>query len=195
MDIPTLLHSLTSAELRLELGLGGSLQVTGATHKLTLEQQHALREHKPTLLLMLTTPPCYLLDDCNAEAERQAIQFADTPEALAPLKRAMEFFEQLADDMRWHNPEALSQIVLEPEPQETPCRRCQGQETYLAIIHTGESLRRDCASCGRFIDFPSWHNRKETGEILARTMEQSRYNAKADCSSVITTQATLTQPL
>ncbi len=196
MDIATLLHSLTLSGLTLRRGDADALEVVGPVQSLSLEQQQALRENKPTLLAMLTPPPtCFILDEYTAEAEREAIQFADTPEALAPLGNAIEFFECLADDMRAHNPEALSQVVLDAELQQQACKRCQSEQTYLAIIHAGESLRRDCASCGRFIDFPSWHNRKETGEILARTIEQSRYNTKADCSSAGNTQATLTKPL
>lgn len=171
MDIANLLHSLTVAGLSLRLGEADSLQVVGATHKLTLDQQQALRQHKPTLLAMLRPPP-----PCFIQKEREAIIFADTAEALGPLREAIEYFSRLADDMRFHNAEALSKVVLEPEPSPAPCRRCGNRQTYLAVIHSGESLRRDCAKCGRFVDFVAWHNREESGKILARIAEQSRYN-------------------
>jgi hypothetical protein len=37
------------------------------------------------------------------------------------------------------------------------CPRC-GSYYYRDVpIHKGESVRRDCARCGRFLDFPVWH--------------------------------------
>jgi hypothetical protein len=39
----------------------------------------------------------------------------------------------------------------------TPRCRC-GSTTWRDVaIHGGQSVRRDCAGCGRFIDFPLWH--------------------------------------
>ncbi|MEQ1904756.1 MAG: hypothetical protein ABL888_11265 [Pirellulaceae bacterium] len=192
LDIATLLHSLTVDGLTLRRGDADALEVAGELKRLTLSQQQALRAHKPTLLKMLPPPTCFIqvLDD-----ERDAIRFADTPEALAPLADAIEYFERQADAMRLHNPEALAQVLLEPKANLRPCQRCGNDKTYLAIIHAGESLRRDCAQCGRLIDFPAWHNRELAGEILTRTMEQSRYNTIAGCSSAANTRATLTTSL
>jgi hypothetical protein len=179
MNIPNLLHSLTNQGLTLSLGEApDSIAVVGPVASLTLEQQRALAEHKPTLLAMLTPlPTCYIPEQ------------AGTPEDLGSLNRCMEYFERLADEVEFHNPERLAQIVLEPEQQESPCRRCGNRTTYLAILHAGESLRRDCAKCGRFIDFPSWHNREDTAKILADTVAGSRYNEKASCPSAENTQA------
>ncbi|MGD9721416.1 MAG: hypothetical protein AB7O59_09425 [Pirellulales bacterium] len=44
--------------------------------------------------------------------------------------------------------------------------RC-GSTTWLDVpIHDGQSTRRDCARCGRFIDFSRWYGRDalQTGE-------------------------------
>ena len=49
------------------------------------------------------------------------------------------------------------------------CDRCQHDEATLYIIHEGESVRRDCAQCGRFIDFPIWLD-----ENAARTYIESQ---------------------
>jgi hypothetical protein len=95
----------------------------------------------------------------------------------------------LTDEVGFHNPERLAKIVLEPGQQVSPCRRCGNRTTYLAILHAGESLRRDCAKCGRFIDFPSWHNREDTAKILADAVAGSRYNEIASCPSAGNTQA------
>lgn len=181
MDVGNLLHTLTIQGLSLKLGeVPDTIAVIGPVASLTLEQRRALAEHKPTLLAMLTPPPtCYIPEDTQTE----------DAEDLGSLNRCMEYFERLADEVEFHNPERLAQIVLEPEPQQSPCKRCGNRTTYLAIIHAGESLRRDCAKCGRFIDFPSWHNREDTAKILADTVGQSRYNEKASCSSAANTQA------
>ena len=37
--------------------------------------------------------------------------------------------------------------------------RCGSTETTDVAIHDGASLRRDCAKCGRFVDFPVWYGR------------------------------------
>jgi hypothetical protein len=48
-------------------------------------------------------------------------------------------------------------------PPDALCR-C-GSTTWRDIpIHDGQSVRRDCAVCGRFIDFPIWYG-KGTGQI------------------------------
>ncbi len=179
MNVANLLHSLTTQGLTLSLGEAPeTIAVVGPVATLTLEQQRALAEHKPTLLAMLTPPPtCYIPEQ------------AGTPEDLGSLNRCMEYFEQLIDEVGTHCPERLDQIVIEPEPQENPCRRCGNRKTYLAILHAGESLRRDCAKCGRFYDFPSWHNREETAKILAATVGDCRYNEKASRPSAENTQA------
>jgi hypothetical protein len=158
---------------------------------LTLEQQRALAEHKRTLLSMLTPPPTCFIPDCGEAEEREAVQFADSdsPEAMAALCDAMEYFELLTDARATHCRERIVQIVDEPGQQESPCKRCGNSNTYLAILHTGESLRRDCAICGRFVEFPNWHNREATAKILAAAISSSRYNEKASCPSAGNTQA------
>lgn len=192
MDISNLLHTLTTQGLRLSLGKAPeTIAVVGPVASLTLEQQRALAEHKQTLLSMLTPlPTCFILH-CGEAEEREATQFADSdsPEAMAALCDAMEYFERLTDAKATHCPERLVQTVLEPGQQESPCPRCGNSNTYLAILHTGESLRRDCAICGRFVEFPNWHNREATAKILAAAIAGSRYNSKASCLSAGNTQA------
>ena len=41
-----------------------------------------------------------------------------------------------------------------------PCTRCGSTETADFSIHDGQSIRRDCAKCGRFQSFPLWYGRK-----------------------------------
>ena len=47
----------------------------------------------------------------------------------------------------------------EPVRERVLCPRCENDEATLHIIHDGDSIRRDCARCGRFIDFPVWYDR------------------------------------
>ena len=40
-----------------------------------------------------------------------------------------------------------------------PVCRC-GSTTWRDVpIHGGQSIRRDCGRCGRFLDFPIWHGK------------------------------------
>ena len=42
-----------------------------------------------------------------------------------------------------------------------PVCRC-GATTWRDVpIHGGQSVRRDCGRCGRFIDFPVWHQGRQ----------------------------------
>ena len=49
------------------------------------------------------------------------------------------------------------------EPSAAPrCDRCHSAEFVDYSIHNGQSTRRDCARCGRFIDFPRWYETDNT---------------------------------
>jgi hypothetical protein len=50
----------------------------------------------------------------------------------------------------------LMAIVGSALPQ---CDRCRSKEFVDVPIHGGRSLRRDCARCGQFLDFPLWYGR------------------------------------
>jgi len=100
MDIANLLHSLTVAGLTLTQEADG-LKVLGPVHRLTPEQKQALTEHKQTLLTLAT---CYF--QTEEQEERDAIEWADSqgPDVRGSLADAIEFFEELTDTMRQHNP-------------------------------------------------------------------------------------------
>jgi hypothetical protein len=66
---------------------------------------------------------------------------AVNPFLLAALKR--------------HKAELLALLAGEP----LPCRRCGSAETTDVPIHAGQSARRDCALCGRFVEFAVWYGR------------------------------------
>lgn len=142
LSVADLLHSLTVAGLGIELS-NGDLKVVGDCRLLTVDQKSALVANKPTLVAML----------------QPKVQ----PRAIV---EGLEFFEKLALEVGENNSEALTWLVRVPAPRLKPCRRCNGHNTYVAVIHEGESTRRDCAKCGAFIDFPTWLDRKGTAELL-----------------------------
>jgi hypothetical protein len=99
-----------------------------------------------------------LLADCNAHGIRllvagnggltiDAAQDALTPNLLERLKT--------------HKAELLA--LLRPTPEMTPAKsakavcRCGSTSWRDVPIHNGQSVRRDCSRCGRFIDFSIWY--------------------------------------
>lgn len=155
-------------------------------------------------------------DDDFAEelAERFAIQWLESTgtqhQVSQALTEAIEFFEQVIDSREpppkqapqpepprfflelkaAHDLRGFDLLTLEAEAQEAPCRRCGSRQTCLTKIHGGESLRRDCASCGRFRDFAAWKEKAKVERILADATGHARYTQEAGCPSA----ATLGQP-
>jgi TubC N-terminal docking domain len=82
----------------------------------------------------------------------------------------------LLDRLKAHKAELLAMLRPAPEvapalptptsdapakPEKAVCR-C-GSTTWRDVpIHDGQSARRDCGRCGRFLDFPVWYG-KDTG--------------------------------
>ncbi len=53
-------------------------------------------------------------------------------------------------------PDAEPALAVQEKPAKIACR-C-GSTTWRDVpIHDGQSIRRDCGRCGRFIDFPVWY--------------------------------------
>lgn len=46
-----------------------------------------------------------------------------------------------------------------PAPGELRCGRCGGAKVVEATTHGGQTIRGDCARCGRFIAFMVWYGR------------------------------------
>jgi hypothetical protein len=79
----------------------------------------------------------------------------------------------LADRMKAHKAELLamlrpvSDVALAPpvvtrDAPAKPACRCGSTAWHDAPIHCGKSVRRDCRSCGRFIEFPVWYGKPST---------------------------------
>lgn len=146
LNVPDLLHSLTVAGMSLAVD-DGELKVRGEVQSLTPSQRDALIANKPTLLAMLQPP-----DDDRV------------------FREAMAYFDELAAEMATHA-NVAERLFLSPAPMVKPCGRCGGDRCYLAMIHGGKSLRRDCAACGHFIDFPAWYDRQAVTEIQNACVE------------------------
>lgn len=54
-------------------------------------------------------------------------------------------------------PIGQSQTSAEEIPVPVLCPRCGSKQYRDVVIHSGQTIRRDCGNCGRFIDFPLWH--------------------------------------
>ena len=87
MDMQTLLNELNAGGFRIEPRDDG-LAVHGPVERLTPEHKQALRQHKEPLRQLACIP-------YEQQAEREAIQFADTPAADAALARAIVEWDEL----------------------------------------------------------------------------------------------------
>lgn len=118
-----------------------------------------------------------LLADCDARGIRlhpagdggltiDAPQAALTPDMVARLKA------HKAELLALLRPAVAVQAQPMPimKPTAKPVCRCGGTVWRDVPIHDGQSVRRDCAGCGRFIDFPVWYG-KPTGQYGQHSIE------------------------
>jgi hypothetical protein len=112
----------------------------------------------------MTGAPTDLLVECEAHGIRltlvgddrlsiDAPQAAFTPDLLARLKA------NKADLLAMLRPAPTYEAPA--KPAKAVCR-CGGTTWRDVTIHGGQSIRRDCGRCGRFLNFPLWY-RKNTG--------------------------------
>jgi hypothetical protein len=112
--------------------------------------------------------PADLLADCEAHGIRLAFAgdgglAIDAPQAaLTP---------DLLDRLKTHKADLLAMLRPAPEAapalpaptREAPAKptkavcRCGGTTWRDVPIHGGQSVRRDCGRCGRFMEFPVWY--------------------------------------
>jgi hypothetical protein len=115
-----------------------------------------------------------LLTECDASDIRLLVSndgelTIDAPEGaltlalVARLKANKASLLALLRPTRWGTAEvsqdSLRPLKKLPETQKTVCR-C-GSTTWRDVpVHDGQSIRRDCGQCGRFLDFPLWHDER-----------------------------------
>lgn len=98
-----------------------------------------------------------LLADCNARGIRLRPAAAGGLTIVAPRAALTP---ELLDRLKFHKAELLA--FLTPPPKRV-CR-C-GASSWRDVIlhhapHNGTTIRRDCAECGRFLDFPLWYGQE-----------------------------------
>ncbi len=91
----------------------------------------------------------------EVDAPRNALT-SDVLERLRTNKAALlAMLRQMLDTA----PDAHTTRTAVVTTPTNPVCRC-GSTTWRDFpIHGGQSVRRDCERCGRFIDFPIWHGR------------------------------------
>jgi hypothetical protein len=111
-----------------------------------------------------------LLADCDARGIRlhpagdggltiDAPQAALTPDMLARLKCHKVPLLALLGPARGMAPAPAMAAQSDPPEPTTPVCRC-GSTTWRDVrIHEGQTVRRDCDRCRRFLDFPVWHGK------------------------------------
>ncbi len=52
----------------------------------------------------------------------------------------------------------MANPFADPRPR-TKCDRCGSDQCNDVPIHDGQSLRRDCGRCGRFLGWPRWRGK------------------------------------
>lgn len=65
---------------------------------------------------------------------------------------------ELLERVRTHKVELIEQLGTKaPAPAAKPVCRCGSTTCREVAIHDGQSTRRDCAGCGRFLAFSRWY--------------------------------------
>lgn len=114
------------------------------------------------------SPAIALLEECEA----REVRLAPSPNGGLTVDGPEEVLTSgLLERLKRHKAELLAILtpVPLPVPRAEPCNaptksaeaacQCGSTEGIDVPIHEGRSLRRDCARCGRFLDFPVWYGK------------------------------------
>jgi len=93
--------------------------------------------------------------EADGERLRYCPRSAMTPDLLGRLKAHKVELLALLRPV----PIVKAQPMPPVKPMAKAVCRC-GSSTWRDVpSHNGQSVRRDCAGCGRFLDFPVWHGK------------------------------------
>jgi hypothetical protein len=125
----------------------GDIQIQSPKGELTDDDILVIRDHKPELIDLLTVPSRW---GEYHDAIAHAFAKPSTREEIGPL--------WMTDPDGW--------LVSIPWAKPTPgtCDRCGSDQHKDFPIHGGQSIRRDCAKCGRFISWPNWNPPQEPNQ-------------------------------
>jgi hypothetical protein len=104
-----------------------------------------------------------LLADCDAQGIRlypagDGDLTIDAPQAAMIPNMVMRLKNHKAELLALLQAPAIqSHPIPVMKPTAKPVCRCGSTVWRDVPIHDGQSMRRDCAGCGRFIDFPIWY--------------------------------------
>lgn len=162
--LPGLLAECAVNGIRLSVAAGGGLDIDAPQDTLTPELLARLKSHKAVLLAMLR-PATKALSIDPADVLWQAaldrlVGDPDFPPDVMEVLRVASL--RWIDDALPSGPTIECVPVAKPNPAgptTKPVCRC-GSTTWRDMsIHSGQSVRRDCARCRRFLDFPVWYGR------------------------------------
>ena len=163
-----LLADCEARGIRLALASDGGLTIDARRDALTPELLERLRAHKGELLTMLRPAPkpsCVDRPDLAA-VWCAALDVVDGDPLFPPdLMEALRAADVRWDDERVPIPSApAEEASAKPKPPGTaPAKavcRCGSMRWRDVPIHEGQSVRRDCRSCGRFLGFPVWYGKE-----------------------------------
>lgn len=155
-QLADLLADCDAHGIRLALADGGRLEIDAPQNALTPDLSARLKAHKAALLVMLRpAPDLPLVNQDDAAAVWQAAPDRLEAERLFPP----DVMESLrAAEVRWgYEPAPAVATSDAPAKPAKPVCRCGSTSWRDVPIHDGQSMRRDCGLCGRFLDFPIWH--------------------------------------
>lgn len=135
---------------------GDRLNIDAPQGTLTSELTARLRSHKAELLALLRSPAATPIELTNAKVVWQAVLDRLEGHPLFPpdLIKVLRLAET-----RWVADEAAApgQAATRAAAPARPICRCGSTTSQDVQIHDGKSVRRDCARCRRFIEFPVWY--------------------------------------
>ena len=148
MTAASLLADLTSRGVVLT-EVDGAVQVEASKGEITGADLQAIRQHKVEMVeLLIARRVMY------QQAIAHAFTNPSTREEIGPLwMTAPGGFGPCA-------PSSPGGLCSPPQPATRPpgvCDRCWSDQHKDVPIHSGRSIRRDCAKCGKFIDFVKWN--------------------------------------
>lgn len=120
-----------------------------------------------------TNDGCVAINGPKSDLTPELLEVLRTrkPEILLVLHAELELDQVRA-------PAARQEFAAKPRrPANTACR-CGSTEWKDTPIHDGQSIRRDCRRCGRFLGFPQWYGR--SGAIAAEGPAVSHKEATDD---------------
>lgn len=103
-------------------------------------------------------------EDLLAECDHLGIQLLPAGENLDIDAPENALTPELIERLRLHKPAILATLRPTPHQKATTgisehntCPRCKSNRYRDVWIHDGQSIRRDCARCGKFLSFHVWY--------------------------------------